>query len=195
MNKRIFLFGIGVGIIAGAGLLQLMLMGEKQATQLDHYNDRPAAVKSYTQAELDQAVAAERERVEKELKAASAASSPPQKGGSKEPAKADAGKKPVQEGTDSTAVKAAADAPIPPKRTVVRIPPNANVTEVADLLALSGVISNKKTFIDLMRTKTVRAGYFAFTGKPTLQQVSAIIMSKPLDPDAAKSEMSAAGKK
>jgi gas vesicle protein len=38
MNKRPFLFGLGVGIIVGAALLQLMLIGEKQMSSLDDFD-------------------------------------------------------------------------------------------------------------------------------------------------------------
>ena len=40
MNKRPFLFGLGVGIIIGAALLQLMLIGERQATMIPMINNK-----------------------------------------------------------------------------------------------------------------------------------------------------------
>ena len=53
MNKRPFLFGLGVGIIVGAALLQLMLIGEKQTSSLDDFDKGTKTAVTYTQADLD----------------------------------------------------------------------------------------------------------------------------------------------
>lgn len=224
MNRRLFVFGIGVGIIVGAGLLQFMLIGERQADALT--ND--SAAKTYTQAELDQAVADERERVQAELAklgagAADRTAAEPGKAddqttdpatpvqsdrktdpidsatpSSGEAASDSSGSAPQADNADKSADKPesgaageAADAE--PARVIVRIPPNASVADTAGLLAARGIISDKQAFIDLMRKRTIRAGYFAFQGKLSLQQVRVIITSKPLDPAAARMELEASG--
>ncbi|NBD22439.1 hypothetical protein [Paenibacillus glycinis] len=187
MNKRIFLFGLGIGIILGAGLLQLMLIGEKQA---DALNDAEPAARTYTQAELDKAVSDERGRIEAERNAQPASA-----------VKSDKPAQPADEQVSEPAVKTDTkhetserdpDAS-KPSRIIVRIPPNASVAETAALLSDRGVIPDTKAFIDLMRKKTIRAGYFAFQGKLTLKQVGGIITSQPLDPEKAKNEMAASG--
>ncbi|AZN40882.1 MltG/YceG/YrrL family protein [Paenibacillus albus] len=201
MNKRTFLFGVGIGIIIGAALLQLMLIGERQVNSPDPLGtreDTSSGAVMYSQEELDKAVSDERQRVEAEAKEAAAV-----KQGSKatdDTADKDAGAKDATEAkpdvdkgkeTSSNDTDGAAAAP-EPKRIVLRIPPNTSVADAADILAAHSVIKDKKAFIDLMRTKLIRAGYFAFKGKLSLQQVGTILKSKPLDPSAAKREIDAA---
>lgn len=207
MNKRIFLFGIGVGIIIGAALLQLMLIGEKQADKLDNLNGTDGSVRTYTKAELDQAVADERKRLEAETKQTEQSGQADRTTSEDGPVEAGAGTKATETGTketgkggDSPADKPTNTASSKPQtdeaksaRVIVRIPPNASVADTADLLAEQGVIPDKKAFIDLMRKKTIRAGYFAFQGQLSLHQVGTIITSQPLDPGAAKEEMAANG--
>ncbi len=67
MNKRPFLFGLGVGIIVGAALLQFMLIGEKQASSLDDFDKKTKTAVTYTQADLDKRLAEERERIQIEV--------------------------------------------------------------------------------------------------------------------------------
>ncbi|MBW7461686.1 hypothetical protein K0U00_47290, partial [Paenibacillus sepulcri] len=64
MNKRPFLFGLGVGIIIGALLLQLMIVGERQASGLDSFQKEDAGEKLYTQSELDEQLDSEREKLQ-----------------------------------------------------------------------------------------------------------------------------------
>ncbi|MBO7746626.1 hypothetical protein I8J29_20625 [Paenibacillus sp. MWE-103] len=193
MNRRTFLFGLGVGIILGAGLLQLMLIGEKQAEGLNALPETMAEVKTYSQADLDKAVADERERVRAELlpKTATENAKPSSAPG-------EAADKPAAGAKDEKAGKPAAsdgeDKAVDQARTIVRIPPNASVSETAELLAERGIIADKQAFIDLMRLKTIRAGYFSFQGKPTLQQVRGIVTSQPLDPETAKRDLDKSGK-
>ncbi|MFC4811260.1 hypothetical protein [Paenibacillus sp. GCM10023250] len=185
MNRRTFLFGLGAGIILGAGLLQLMLIGEKQAEGLNALAETRTEVKTFTQQELDKAVADERERVLADLRAKTEDAKP-----SSAPSKA--ADKPDAEGKDERAGKTDATADegkSPEDRTIVRIPPNASVSETADLLADRGIIADKQAFVDLMRSKTIRAGYFAFQGKPTPEQVRGIVTGQPLDPATAEREL------
>lgn len=206
MNRRIFFFGLGVGVIIGAALLQLMLIGEKQA---DALGGNDAATKMFTQAELDKAVAEAREKTDAELakttEEAKPAADPAAAIPTADPASAKPTAKPEQAaakpaGTGGAKTEAkpegksesnAAEAGEKPSRIIVRIPPNAGVSETADLLADRGVISDKKAFLDLMRKRTIRAGYFDFQGKLSLRQVSAIITGKPLDPETAQKEIAA----
>ncbi|MBM7564641.1 hypothetical protein [Paenibacillus sacheonensis] len=204
MNRRIFLFGLGVGIMIGAGLLQLMLIGEKQADALSEEN--ASTTKSYTQAELDKAVSDERARIQAEIKKQpEAESSDSETGQSTDEPASDkpTSDKPVSDKPEANSSvshesktntgqhRPAGDSK--PARLIVRIPPNTSIVDTAELLAGKGVIPDKEAFIDLMRKRTIRAGYFAFQGKLSLDQVKSIITSTPLDPEAAKQEI-AAGK-
>ncbi|SFI52701.1 hypothetical protein SAMN02799624_01210 [Paenibacillus sp. UNC496MF] len=192
MNRRTFLFGLGVGIILGAGLLQLMLIGEKQAEGLNALPETKAEIKTYSQADLDKAIADERERVRAELQPKTATdnaepSAAPGKAADKPAAGAEDGK------AGKPSASAGEDKAAEPARTIVRIPPNASVSETAELLADRGIIADKQAFIDLMRSNTIRAGYFSFQGKPTLQQVRGIVTGQPLDPETAKRELDQSG--
>lgn len=194
MSKRTFLFGIGVGIIIGAALLQLMLIGEKQVNGPDPLN-KPDEIsgdaKMYTQAELDKAVSDERKRVEAATKQAGAVT-PDIKASSEVKDNDDASKQ-----TTGTKSIESAESPKEPvtepatKRIVLRIPPNTSVADTAVILASHDVINDKQAFINLMRTKKIRAGYFAFKGKLSMHQVGTILTSKPLDPAVGKREVEA----
>ncbi|MBB3109421.1 hypothetical protein FHS18_001473 [Paenibacillus phyllosphaerae] len=63
MNKRTFMLGFGTGIIVGAALLQLFLIGQG-AGLTTPLNDEGA---TYTQEELDQRIVEERAKFEAEL--------------------------------------------------------------------------------------------------------------------------------
>ncbi|GGD68141.1 hypothetical protein [Paenibacillus nasutitermitis] len=202
MDKRPFLFGLGVGIMIGAVLLQLMLVGEKQADGLQNYEQQNDDEKLYSQSELDQLLDSERAKHKAELdKQASAAQEdkqtipdPAQKSDTGESVKPEngAGKQPE---TKPGSVKPNSDKPAESsqeeeaKRIIVRIPPNTNLTDTAQLLAENNIIADKKAFIDLMRNVKVRAGYFRFTGTPSVKQVKKIITGEPIPPKEAEAEM------
>lgn len=183
MNKRPFLFGLGVGIIVGAALLQLMLIGEKQASSLDDFDKGTKTAVTYTQADLDKRLAEERARIQTDVsKEAQSHKEAPKPNTAKPTSSAAEGKSGnQQEGETKAADKA--------QRILLHIPANSSVTETADLLFKMAVIHNKQTFINLMRKDIIRAGYFAFEGSPTLQQVKTIITSKPIPPEQAEAEL------
>ncbi|BBH20844.1 hypothetical protein Back11_21890 [Paenibacillus baekrokdamisoli] len=181
MNKRPFLFGLGIGIILGAALLQLMLIGERQATSLNDYKKQEAdQTNTYTQADLDKRLAEERVRIQAEMKVSTSKNEPKS---AEEPIKSAPVKevfkdKPVTQQTESKE-----------KRIIMRIPPNSSVTETADLLVKNGVIKDRRAFINLMRKVIIRAGYFAFDGKPTLKEIKTIITGKPIPPSEVQAEL------
>jgi hypothetical protein len=61
--------------------------------------------------------------------------------------------------------------------------------ETANILEAAEIISDKKSFLDLMRKVKVRAGYFLFVGQPTLQQVKNVITSTPLPTKDVEAEL------
>ncbi|UVI32527.1 endolytic transglycosylase MltG [Paenibacillus spongiae] len=205
MNKRPFLMGLGIGLILGAMLLQLMIAGQQQKDKLTSREQDgqsgTAVMPTYTQEELDKRIAEERERVTKELqdrnanqdKAAKspAADAPPASKPEASQAVPQADKSAAGSGkTGQTAEQGGTKTEPASKRIIVRIEPGSSVTEVAELLADKGIISNKKAFTNLMRTTKIRAGYFPFEGNMTVNEVKKIITSKPLSPELAKKEMS-----
>ncbi|MBP3965228.1 hypothetical protein [Paenibacillus lignilyticus] len=180
MNKRTFLFGVGIGIIIGAALLQLMFIGEKQVNHMEEpvkQETTESEVIGYTKTELDQAVADERERVEAEYKKKLADEQAKLEQVKQEQAKQDAAAAANNDMNDKETAESENTAVSKP--IIVRIPPNASVTDTADILNSSGVISDKKAFISLMRTTKIRAGYFSFKDDLSLTQIRTIITSKP----------------
>ncbi|QYR19745.1 hypothetical protein KZ483_17885 [Paenibacillus sp. sptzw28] len=162
MNKRPFLFGVGIGIIIGASLLQLMLIGERQVGESSNVDQETAVLKTYTEAEVGQRLTEERDRIRIELQ---------QEFDNRQKVK----EKPAE------AVKEnAADLTDRIRSEIVRIPPNASLIKTASILEAAEIISDKKSFLDLMRGVKVRAGYFLFVGQPTLQQVKNVITGTPL---------------
>ena len=148
MNKRPFLLGLGTGLIVGAMLLQLMIVGQQQKDRLVNRGQdeqtEAADSPSYTQAELDQRIAEERERVTKELQEAQKKQEPacgkpaeevpsaskPETNQSKTSANNNAASGKTGAASNQTDQKAEPAA----KRIIVRIEPGSSVTEVADLL-------------------------------------------------------------
>ncbi|MFD0711301.1 hypothetical protein [Paenibacillus sp. GCM10027626] len=66
MNRKPFLTGLGIGVIIGALLLQLMNIGHEQMEQPERPGAEQSADKIYSQEELDQRVAEERKKLEEE---------------------------------------------------------------------------------------------------------------------------------
>jgi len=65
LSKKSFLIGLGTGIIAGALLLQLMLIGREQGEKLsERLPETNASEVKYTQEELDKRLEEERQRIE-----------------------------------------------------------------------------------------------------------------------------------
>jgi hypothetical protein len=175
MNKRPFLFGVGIGIVIGATLLQLMLIGERQVAESGNLDKETAVSKTYTQAEVDQRLTEERSRIRTELQ---------QEFDKRQKEKEKEKEKPTEVAKENTA-----DSTDRIRSEIVRIPPNASLLETANILEANKLISDKKSFLDLMRNVKVRAGYFLFVGQPTLQQVKDVITSTPLPTKVVETEL------
>jgi hypothetical protein len=158
--------GLGIGLICGAVLLQLMSFGMNASLELPEEDDRSAgemteeqwlaladrfgyvAVKAgerrYTQEELDAAVAAARE-----------------------------------EGR-----RTAADAPEPEptESYAILIRRGMNAQDVGEMLFVLGLIESVDEFNDYMKsrglTSRIRAGRYRFDGKPTLEEIASRITVK-----------------
>jgi len=201
VDKRSLLLGLGIGLIAGAVLLQLMLAGREQSARLADIDRITGDDALYTQSELDARIAEAEERVRREYEQAAAAageadagktddtpeagetggsgaSSAVESGGSLsaesgEPSANDAGQTGEAEAGNSDE---GANANIN-----VRIKPGMTLTETAGLLKSKGVIDDADALMELMaRMSTkIRAGYYTFTGNETLEEVRKIITSPP----------------
>lgn len=174
-KNRTFVAGLGVGIIAGAILLQLMQIGDESQRKLSG-GFQDGEPKLYTQAELDTKLAEEREKAINEAeKAAPPASEKPDESPSVE-----AAAPPAKEDKNDEAAEQPAAEEKPVVKKQVRITGGMNLTDTAELLAKQQLISDKDAFIKAMNKKTVRAGYFIFEGNPTVEEIIRILTSQPL---------------
>lgn len=201
MSKRSFLTGLGTGVIVGAVLLQLFLIGQGHESGS---SDPLAVGDTYTQEEVDLMLEDERAKVKAEIaeqeKAAAGNQKAPAAGTTQTPAKTTtqtpAKTTPAagQTGTAATTGQKTSASPIyegANGRTIIRILPGKGVKDAANLLYESKMITDKKAFLTLMKGKTVRAGYFGFTGNLTLKQVRDILTSSPIPAKKAEAEIAA----
>ncbi|NOU68483.1 hypothetical protein GC096_31115 [Paenibacillus sp. LMG 31461] len=163
-KNRALVTGIGVGIIVGAILLQVMLIRpsspSKSGISLEEMDPQKLKeeaskyylvleknVKMYTQAELDAAV---QKKVKDE--ADKLASTKPQE---------------TPKSTDPAAVTSS--------KIVIYVQPNLDATAVAELLVKSGVITDRKAFVTELDKRggntKIQVGYHVFEGFMDMQTV------------------------
>lgn len=155
-KNRTYVMGLGAGIIAGALLLQVMIVAQSPAPQqptatsspldeLDPQKLKEQAtkyfqvfdkdVKVYTQADVDKLLQAEKDQ--------QAAATP------------------------------AAQEPV--KRTIVYVQPDLTATSVSELLYRAGIIVDRNAFEGELRkqgaTSKIQVGYHVFEGAPDVQTV------------------------
>jgi Predicted periplasmic solute-binding protein len=201
LKDRRFLSGLGAGIIAGALLLQLMTIGQQTAELPDSDQSNEPI---YTEQEMQQMVEKAKEDAKAEANAEANATSPDSSQANNEqgtkpeepaapitPSKPEDTKEAVQPEPptvpDAGAAKANAEQSAEVKQVVIRIEPGTNLTSTAKLLADNGIISSQSKFISTMKSgkKLVRAGYFAFKGEPTLDEVVKTLTGQPLTANEA----------
>ncbi|MBD2870709.1 hypothetical protein [Paenibacillus arenilitoris] len=171
LKNRSFLIGLGSGIIIGALLFQLMLLGDQSKDQLKRIGEESGA-KVYTQAEVDAMLEADRAtaRLDEQLKA-------------------EQEKAPV---ADSAAEvdEAGGDQDVPPKAVehVIRIEAGTGLNETAALLAANRVIRDEAKFVKLMKEqdKRVRAGFFLLSEGISVAEAMEIVTNQPLTERKAK---------
>ncbi|GGG12170.1 hypothetical protein [Paenibacillus abyssi] len=157
-RKRSFVIGLGMGLILGALLLQLMITAKQQESDLMQAEQNSTGVtdKLYSQEEVDQMIAQERGRL-----------------AALEPEHADA----------EQAEKAAANEPDEKSLIrIVRITSGSNLNDTAQMLEDYGLIEDKYQFISSMRDRSrkIRSGTFYFEGMPSEEQVKETITQDPI---------------
>ncbi|AFC31850.1 hypothetical protein PM3016_5128 [Paenibacillus mucilaginosus 3016] len=164
LKNKSLLYGLGLGLMAGALLLELMntvanpqTVMPQEAAPLDKAQIKELALQHfkvyekeeavYDQAQLDQTV---QQKVEEERQKLAAAQPAPA------PAPADA-----------------------VKETYIYVFPGTVVSQVGDMLVTSGVIADKNAFLTEMNNRglneKVKIGVHVFKGPQTLDQVLAAI--------------------
>lgn len=175
LKNRTFMIGLGVGIIIGALLLELMYIGEKSEDKLSLLGvDQATEQKLYTQEEVDALLAAQKDSAEindeVNHNADQAAADAPVK----------ASDKPLEPTSTPVPAKPAADQSKAEK--VLRIEHGANLSNTASLLEKNHIIDDKTGFINQMKKdkKLVRAGYFLFHENMTVDEAIETVTSKPI---------------
>ncbi|CAM4242934.1 hypothetical protein [Paenibacillus tarimensis] len=187
-RNRTFLFGLGIGIIAGALLLQLMMVSEQQAGRAQLGPDD-----LYTQEQVDELLA-ERERqlrnelqdpAAKEVDQAESNTNTEEAPLSGEKAKASSQPQEEEKAPAGSAGISESPAAEPETMTVsmlpVRIKSGMNLTQIASLLKSKGVIADEKVFLTIMAdySSKIVAGFYYFDGELTYADVKKIITSPP----------------
>lgn len=189
VDKRSFLLGLGIGLIAGALMLQLMLAGRAQSERLADIGRLSGEDALYTQSELDERIAEAEDRIRRELSREMAGPGPETDGSADvSPDHSEAGSPDgggnagANAGQDAESADAAADDAAEGGITV-RIKPGMTLTQTARLLESEGVVGDADALVELMaRMSTrIRAGYYTFTGDETLEEVRTMITSPPAD--------------
>jgi hypothetical protein len=211
IDKRSLLLGLGIGLIAGALALQLMLAGKEQNRRLADIGRLSGEEALYTQSEVDEMIAEAEDRIRRQLSLESPGAPGDAGTGGPEPdpegaaviagaGGADGAAGVAPEGTtggtpddggsgdddgNAEAGQASADAHAEGagEAVRVRIRPGMSLTQTAKLLESEGVIEDADALIERMaRMSTkIRAGYYTFTGSETLEEVQTMITRPPED--------------
>ncbi|SDT46402.1 hypothetical protein SAMN05444162_4413 [Paenibacillaceae bacterium GAS479] len=210
--SRSFWTGLGLGIMIGALLLQLLLIGQT-APELDNTavsaDEQPVYTVEEAEALAQTAVARALADWDKTgeskgtgTEQTSATGSGSGKGSKPSPTPTTAAGKGVKDaGTPSTkpntstkSQPAASSKPVskgkaspkPETELVIRIMPGSNLTDTAALLKKHGLVDSEQSFIRYMEGQktaaNIRAGYFKIIGNPDLAAIKATITGQPMDP-------------
>jgi len=182
VDKRSLLLGFGLGIISGALLMQLFIMGEKSSSQLkeiDHTINNVEAPAE--QPQVEQTPVIEEENTLEEDKTEEA--NEEQLGAIPTP-----GSEADQSNKSDDDREYSVDEQFP-KTLLLRIYSGTTVTELASVLAEKGIIEDKNSFIDYTRGKSkhnkIRAGYFYVNEASTNEDILNIVTSQPISEEKA----------
>jgi hypothetical protein len=161
-KNKMYVYGLGVGLIVGAILLQLM--------NIALHNNNPQAYANTRIEELDPNKLKEQaskyfQVFDQKVKVFSQSEFDNEL------------KKSVQEEKDKFAAANPTPATTASKRTVVYIQPNLPASSVTEILFKSGVVSDRikleEELVKQQATNKIQVGYHIFEGAPDLQQVIA----------------------
>ncbi|OPA77623.1 hypothetical protein BVG16_14350 [Paenibacillus selenitireducens] len=193
-KNRNFLLGLGIGLISGGILLQLMLIGTSgQAAsnisndldsltdaQLESYAAKldmqvyPKETKLYTEQELQEKL------VQQETKL-KASQKPVEQPAAAKNAESKSDSSPAKEESDSKVSKESNDTK-DTKETSLRITSGVTLTQVSKELKRLGLISSVTDFVSYGKKKNITAnlqtGTYVFVGTPTYAEIAARITEK-----------------
>ena len=170
--------GLGIGLIVGASMLQLILAAQDQTKPLtkEQLEKKAAAagyvvysanVSVYTEEELQAKIEEALQQAQKKADNAEPSSSPDDKPASDEAAEAS------PESDTSASVSPDATESDEPKATTLYVKYGMTLTEVAAKLEQLGVVDDRDDFLDKCWSisKDLKVGTSVFTGKPTYRQI------------------------
>ncbi|QAY65623.1 hypothetical protein [Paenibacillus protaetiae] len=193
LRNRSFVLGAGIGIICGALLLQLMLVGQDRIKTDADADTSGTGEAMYSQSEVDAMIAAEKDSWalnHAEGNTPAASSSPAQQQGTAAPSsgepekpaeqqQAPAQPKPEDNGSQQ---EVAADGSKQAGLRIIRIENGMGLEQAGSLLQKEGLVAQPDDFVRQMKKsgKKARAGYFLIAGQPTLEEIADIVSSAPL---------------
>jgi hypothetical protein len=169
LRNRLFLIGLGSGIIIGALLFQLMLSGEQSRERLGWVGTETEE-KLYTQDEVDSLIEAELELLQTEQE--------------KQQTSENSAREATPVVDEIIATEPTAEIPTETEviQHVIRIEVGSGLAKTAKLLADVHIIDDETGFISQMKksAKVVRAGYFLFDENSTIDEAIKIVTGQPL---------------
>ena len=176
MDKRSLLLGLGVGIIVGALLMQLFIMGENSTNQLKEIDNTINGV------DLPLTSTPKPEAVEVPNNVESTPTEPPV-----EPT-VEATPTPVSAQPNSD-VKTGeySDNEQSPVSVLLRVYSGATISETAKVLVANGILSSEQEFVRYAKSKNkvIRAGFFIIQNPSTNEEILNILTSIPLTEEEA----------
>ncbi|RJE86781.1 hypothetical protein D3P07_16455 [Paenibacillus sp. 1011MAR3C5] len=186
-NKRSFVLGLGVGIIAGALLLQLFMLGQNSQNKLNEMEQelRQGGLQEEqpTGEELTPDSSAGNENAVSESPEASPEGTP-----EVSPSEAQGSETPVADVGEEEAGELQE-----PAQKLIRIEPGFNLTETSELLLASGIIDDAPLFVKQMKAKNkqVRAGYFLIAEKAGIDGAIVGVTGQPISKSEAEAWLAA----
>lgn len=179
LKNRVFLIGLGAGIILGALLFQLMLSGEQSRQKLGQIGNE-SVEKLYTRVEVDALLKAERDNA----RVTEAAKQVEQPAVEAEPVKVETNEGKSDEGAPATET---AEKKVAVKH-VIQIKAGSGLAKTAELLAAQNIIDDQFAFVSHMKQskKLVRAGYFLFQENITVDEAVTVVTGQPLTSEEVK---------
>lgn len=172
MDKRSLLLGLGMGMIIGALLMQLFLLGEQSTNQLKEM-DQTINTIDFPPAQTP-AAAKQEAPAEPDTNAPITDDAAP-KAEDEQAVNSDAVH--AKESDEEHADKVPVASPL-----LLRVLSGATVSETASIMELNGIIASKDSFIKLTKTerKNIRAGYFLVETSSSDEKILQILTSIPI---------------
>ncbi|GAB6931471.1 hypothetical protein JCM10914A_54540 [Paenibacillus sp. JCM 10914] len=197
IKNRVFMMGLGIGLVTGGILLQLMMIGQgsvwsgepEDLTKEQLIAAAEAMELKVIEAE-DELMTAEQWEESRSTLAEDVPSESNTNQGAEQPENPNEPVKPNVQGGDAVQPPAATDEPAEPEIPVsketaisIRIPSGNNLSDIASQLLGAGIIDDKQAFIDQATVRkantVVRSGSYSFVPGEDYDDIITKITTKP----------------